>query len=91
MKIYVNKSQYGWQTQAKNGENKMYIDVQFKKGKEPEEQFLRIDIKDGFFSTYKNKQGLPKPKLVIMEYEKISKEDYKQEEQFDIAPSDFPF
>ena len=90
MKIYVNKSQYGWQTQAKNGEEKMYIDVNFKKGTEPEEQFLRIDIKDGFFSMYKNKQGLPKPKLVIIEYEKISKENYKQEE-FDIAPSDLPF
>lgn len=88
MKIYVSKTQYGWQTQAKNGEDKMYLDINFKKGIEPEEQFLQIDITDGFFSMYKNKQGLPKLKLVIMEYEKVNKE----EEQFEISSEDdLPF
>lgn len=91
MKIYVNKSNYGWQTRAVNGENKMYIDVQFKKGMEPDSTFCQIELKDAFFSMYKNKQGLAKPKLVVMDYEKTSKEEYKQEEQFDIAPSDLPF
>lgn len=75
MKIYVFKNNYGWQTQAKNGEDKMYVDVQFKKGTEPEGTLCQIEIKDGFFSMYKNKQGLPKPKLVIMEYEKTSKDE----------------
>ena len=92
MKIYVNKGNYGWQTQAKNGDDRMYIDVNFKKGTEPEETFLRIDIKDGFFSMYKTKTGLAKPKLVIMEYEKISKEEYvpNDEEQnlFEITSND---
>lgn len=87
MKIYVSKTQYGWQTQAKNGEDKMYLDINFKKGIEPEEQFLQIDITDGFFSMYKNKQGLPKLKLVIMEYEKVNKE-----EQYEISSKDdLPF
>ena len=91
MKIYVNKGNYGWQTQAKNGDDRMYIDVNFKKGIEPEETFLRIDIKDAFFSMYKTKTGLPKPKLVIMDYEKISKEEYQQNE-FEINNTDdLPF
>lgn len=93
MKIYVSKTQYGWQTQAKNGEDKMYLDINFKKGIEPEIvepdiKFLQIDITDGFFSMYKNKQGLPKLKLVIMEYKKVNKE----EGQFEISSEDdLPF
>lgn len=76
MKIYVNKGNYGWQTQAKNGDDRMYIDVNFYKGiKEPEETFLRIDIKDGFLSMYRNNQNYPKPKLMIMDYEIIQKKD----------------
>ena len=95
MKIYVNKNDYGWQTQAKNGEDKMYIDVQFKKGTEPDTTFLRINIKEGFFSMYKTKTGFAKPKLVIMEYEKISKEEYipnDEENHFEITSEDeLPF
>ena len=90
MKIYVSKTQYGWQTQAKNGEEKMYLDINFKKGIEPEEQFLQIEITDGFFSMYKNKQGLPKLKLVIMEYEKVNKEkDYEMPDYMQMP--DLPF
>lgn len=90
MKIYVSKTQYGWQTQAKNGEEKMYLDINFKKGIEPEEQFLQIDITDRFFSMYKNKQGLPKLKLVIMEYEKVNKEkDYEMPDYMQMP--DLPF
>jgi len=96
MKIYVNKGNYGWQTQARNGEDKMYIDVQFKKGQEPDSTFCRIDIKDAFFSMYKTKTGLAKPKLVIMEYEKISKEEYvlndQEQNEFEItSDDDLPF
>ena len=75
MKIYVNKSNYGWQTQAKNGEDKLYIDVQFKKETEPDVTFCQIEIKDGFFSMYRNNQNYPKPKLIIMDYEIIQKKD----------------
>lgn len=68
MKITVYNGQYGFSTLAKNGEDKMYIQVQFKKGTEPMGDSARIDIKEGFFSMYKDKNGLAKPKLVIMEY-----------------------
>ena len=91
MKIYVNKTQYGWQTRAVNGEDKMYIDVQFKKGQEPEETFLQIEIIDGFFSMYKTKVGLAKPKLVIMSYKKISKEEYVPNDEEIIVPEELPF
>lgn len=75
MKIYVNKGNYGWQTQAKNGDDKMYIDVNFKKGTEPEETFLQIELIDAFFSMYRNNQNYPKPKLVIMSYNVIKKDE----------------
>lgn len=96
MKIYVNKNNYGWQTQARNGEDKLYIDVQFKKGIEPDATFCQIEIKDAFFSMYKTKTGLAKPKLVILDYEKISKEEYilndEENNPFEItSDSDLPF
>ena len=91
MKIYVNKGNYGWQTRAVNGQDKMYIDVQFKKGQEPQETFLQIEIKDGFFSMYKTKTGLAKPKLVIMDYEKTSKEEYVPNDEEIMQPDELPF
>ena len=69
MKLRVYKNQYGYSTLAKNGEDKMYIQIQFKKGNEPTTDTADIIIKDAFFSMYKNKQVLAFPKLVIMEYE----------------------
>ena len=58
--------------------------------------FYEGTIKDGFLSMYKTKTGLAKPKIVIMEYEKISKEEYvpNDEEQnpFEITSDDMlPF
>jgi hypothetical protein len=47
--------------------DKMYLSVQFKKGMETEGD---IDIKDGFLSFFKTKEGLPKLKLVILDYAK---------------------
>ena len=91
MKIYVNKGNYGWQTRAVNGEDKLYIDIQFKKGEEPEETFCQIEIKEAFFSMYKTKVGLAKPKLVIMSYEKISKEEYVPNDEEIIVPEELPF
>ena len=69
MKINVYKGQYGYSTLCKNGEDKVYLQVQFKREMEPTEERLRIDIKDGFFSAYKNKNGVVIPKLVVMQYE----------------------
>ena len=69
MKLLVFKNQYGYSTLAKNGDDKLYISVQFKKGTEPEGERARIKIKDFFFSLYKNKEGTAFPKVVIMDYE----------------------
>ena len=91
MKIYVNKGNYGWQTRAVNGDDKMYIDVQFKKGQEPQETFLQIKINDGFFSMYKTKTGLAKPKLVVMDYEKMSKEEYVPNDEEVMSADELPF
>ena len=50
MKLRVYKNQYGFSTLAKNGEDKMYIQIQFKKGNEPTTDKTDIIIKDAFFS-----------------------------------------
>lgn len=59
---------------------KMYLSVQFKKGQETEGN---IEIKDGFLSFYKTKDGLPKVKVVILDYT-------KEEEDYITLPSDEP-
>lgn len=99
MKLRVYKNQYGFSTLAKNGEDKMYIQIQFKKGTEPSIDTTDIIIKDAFFSMYKNKQGLAFPKLVIMEYEiegqkvdeQIEREGIQNEQYYDTFESGLPF
>ena len=78
MEIYINKGIYGWQTIAKNNDDKMYIDVVFKKDIEPDDTYLKIKINRGFFSMYKTKTGLVKPKLIIMDYNILSKNDTEE-------------
>lgn len=99
MKLRVYKNQYGFSTLAKNGEDKMYIQIQFKKGIEPTTDTTDIIIKNAFFSMYKNKQGLAFPKLVIMEYEvegqktdeQIEREGIQNEQYYDTFESGLPF
>ena len=99
MKLRVYKNQYGFSTLAKNGEDKMYISVQFKKGTEPSTDTTDIIIKNAFFSMYKNKQGLSFPKLVIMEYEiegqktdeQIEREGIQNEQYYDASELNLPF
>lgn len=101
MKLTVFKNQYGFSTLAKNGDDKMYISVQFKKGNEPTEEKARINIEDAFFSMYKNKVGLAFPKLVVMKYTIVEEQNefthgYAQSDtQNDTYPplddSDLPF
>ena len=100
MKLRVYKNQYGFSTLAKNGEDKMYVQIQFKKGTEPSTDTTDIIIKDAFFSMYKNKQGLAFPKLVIMEYEiegqkveeQIEREGIQNEQYYEEGFSDsLPF
>ena len=52
----------------------MYVSVQLPKGKSLENKST-IDVTKGFISFYKDKNGLAKPKFVIMEYnEEIGQE-----------------
>lgn len=52
----------------------MYVSVQLPKGKSLENKST-IDVTKGFISFYKDKNGLAKPKFVIMEYnEEINQE-----------------
>ena len=99
MKLRVYRNQYGFSTLAKNGDDKMYISVQFKKRTEPTTDTADIIIKNAFFSMYKNKQGLAFPKLIIMEYEiegqktdeKIEREGIMNEQDYDINKDILPF
>lgn len=83
---YNGRTNYKTSISNKNAEGKyenMYISVQFKKGMETEGD---IDVKDGFLSFYKTKEGLPKLKLVILDYAK------EQNDFIDVPDgSDLPF
>lgn len=76
MKLWVNKTMYGYSTFIKNEYNEekitMFMDVQFKKEIEPQNiNSIFIKVTDSFFSCYKTSFGEIKPKLIIMEYEII--------------------
>lgn len=90
MKIRVFKNQYGFSTLAKNGDEKMYIQVQFKRGIEPSEEKVDIILNNAFFSMYKNKQGLAFPKLVVLDYE-IETNELAGEENATISQDELPF
>ena len=86
MKLWVFKNQYGYSTIARNKEDKMYIQVQFKRGCEPNFEKVKIEIKEAFFSMYKNKAGFAFPKLVVMEY---TIEDEQQSPDYQYNTPDF--
>ena len=59
----------------------MFISVNFRKGITVENK-TKINITDGFLSFYKTKDGLAKPKIVIMEFEtkeitKVKNDDFE--------------
>lgn len=70
-KLTVYKGQYGFSTLLKNNDDKLYVQVAFRRGQEPVQDKVAIDIKDGFLSCYKDKNGLGKPKIVVLEYQEI--------------------
>jgi len=75
----IYKNDYGFSTTISNKKqdgtyDKLYITVQFPKDVELENKTL-INIKDGFLSFYKTKEGLPKIKIVVKYFEIA--EDYK--------------
>lgn len=98
MKLRVYKNQYGYSTLARNGEDKLYIQIQFKKEIEPQTDVTDIIIKDAFFSLFKNKNGFTFPKLVILSYEiggqktdeQIEREGIIYEQDYNPS-SDLPF
>lgn len=72
----IMNSEYGnWSTPAKNGSGKdaltHWMQVQFKKDKEPELKDNKgwINVKDFFLSCYKTKSDNTVPKIVIMDYD----------------------
>ena len=84
MKLTVYKNQYGYSTLCKNkdqngNEQKCYMSVQFKRGLEPCGDKAHIEIEDGFFSCYTDRNGNVFPKLVIMAwYPDDSRDDYRE-------------
>ena len=84
-KTMIFKSEYGYSTAISNKNqegqyDKMYISVQLPKGIELENKTM-IDITKGFITFYKTKDGLPKIKLVIMDFNTEEKqEDYTQDD-----------
>ena len=86
--IMIFKNEYGFSTSIsrknQNGEyEKMYLSVQLPKGVELENK-TKINITKGFLSFYKNKQGLPQVKIVVMEYktnEEVQEREAIQNEQ----------
>lgn len=97
-KLMVYKGQYGYSTLLKNQEDKLYVQVGFRKGQEPFQEKAMIDIKDGFLSFYKDKNGAAKPKLVILDYTELENtnrgdawEPPTNEPVFDPYGDDLPF
>lgn len=74
----IFKGEYGYSTSiSKKNEDgtydKMYLSIQLPKGIELENK-TKINITNGFLTFYKNKEGLPKPKIVVMQFESEYKE-----------------
>ena len=68
----IFKGKFGYSTTISNQDiegnwDKMYIDVQLPKGHELENR-THILVNNGFLSFKKDKTGLPKIKVVIMDY-----------------------
>lgn len=78
-KTMIFKSEYGYSTaiSKKNQEgqyDKMYLSVQLPKGIELENKTM-IEITKGFLSFYNTKDGLPKIKVIVMEFSKEENEE----------------
>lgn len=97
--IMIFKNEYGFSTSIsrknQNGEyEKMYLSVQLPKGVELENK-TKINITKSFLSFYKNKQGLPQVKIVIMEYktdeEVQEREAIQNEDSYEMNFGNLPF
>ena len=89
-KTMIFKSEYGYSIAISNKNqegqyDKMYIQVQLPKGIELENKTM-IEITKGFMTFYKTKEGLPKLKIVIMEFETENKIEETNIEPIDDLP-----
>ena len=87
MKLRVYKNQYGYSTLAKNGDDKMYISVQFKKGDEPNTDKTEIiisQIVEGIlnYSFYSPKEYKLKPVENAFDY--MLRQDFKNMNSYDM-------
>lgn len=99
IKEYEGKNIYSTNISNKDINGKytnMYINVQLPKGVEVENKTY-IEITKGFLSFYKDKNGLPKVKIVVMEFQKENQETdpwtppAEIDENTEIPPDDLPF
>lgn len=86
--LTVYKNQYGYSALLRNDDDKMYINVGFRKGQEPVEEVSKLMITNGFLTFYKDKNGLAKPKIVVLDY---FVNDNVNEEAGEIFEGDLPF
>lgn len=102
-KTIIFRSQYGYSTtiskKNQDGEyERMYVSVQLPKNIELENKTV-IEITNGFLSFYNTKDGLPKIKIVVMEFTTDEEQKYIQEERqaiqneeiYGVQGSDLPF
>ena len=68
-----------------NTYEKLYLSVNFAKCEAVEGD---IDIKDGFLSFFKDKNGMPKVKLVVLDYTKGQQNDFMS---VSMDETDLPF
>ena len=93
--IFVNE-QGGYSTTISNKKqdgayDNMYIAVNFKKDVAVKNK-TKIDITNGFLSFYKTRDGLSKPKIVVMDFEiKKQTEDKQEENKYEPMNDDLPF
>ena len=98
---YEGKSIYSTTISSKdiNGNyTNMYVSVQLPKNIELENKTV-IEITNGFLSFYNTKDGLPKIKIVVMEFTTDEEQKYIQEEReaiqneeiYGIKNDDLPF
>jgi len=87
-KTMIFKSEYGYSTivsnKMQNGEyEKIYVSVQLPKEIELENKTL-IEIKSAFLSFYKTKEGLPKIKIVVLDFEQLNNFFYEKKDEDDL-------
>lgn len=91
-KTIIYKNTYGYSTAISNKKQdgtyeRMYVSLQLPKGVEVENKTY-IEITKGFLAFYKDKNGLPKIKVVAME---IKQDEPKQEENYFSDSDSLPF